>query len=320
MATAIDQLKKGGGLLWPGGPVGVILVHGLTGTPTELSGIAKDLNAYGFTVFCPLLAGHCASEAELLRTTWPDWAKSVEEAFCAFSEHVDVIFAGGISAGAVLSLRLAQTFPGRLRALSLYSTTLWWDGWSIPRLSFLLPLVLRLPYIGQRYRFEEAWPYGIKNKRLRERVHAQMASGDSSAAGFAGTPGRSLRELWRLVDLVKENLPQIKTPTLLVHARDDDIASIRNAIYIKEHIGGPSRLIALEDSYHMITIDQERRQVSMETARYFAEQLNRQEREKLVHHERKPGQLQTLLEADAYRERPPQELLRGLSKRRNWLR
>jgi carboxylesterase len=318
MTTSIDQLKTMG-LLWPGGPIGVILVHGLTGTPTELSGIAKDLNAYGFTVFCPLLAGHCVSEAELLQTTWADWSKSVEEAFFAFSEHADVIFAGGISAGAVLSLRLAQIFPGRIRALSLYSTTLWWDGWSIPRLSFLLPLVLRLPYIGKRYRFEEAWPYGIKNKRLRERVHAQMISGDPAAAGFAGTPGRSLRELWRLVDQVKVNLPQIKSPTLLIHARDDDIASIRNAIYIKEHIRGPSRLIALEDSYHMITIDQERRQVGMETARYFVEQLSRQEKEKLAQHERKPGQLQTLLEAAEYRERPPQELLQGLSKRRNWL-
>jgi len=308
------------GLLWPGGPIGVILIHGLTGTPTELSGIAKDLNAYGFTVFCPLLAGHCVSEAELLRTTWGDWSKSVEKAFCVFSEYVDVIFAGGISAGAVLSLHLAQTFPSRLRALSLYSTTLWWDGWSIPRLSFLLPLVLRLPYIGKRYRFEEAWPYGIKNKRLRARVHAQMISCDPSAAGFSGTPGRSLRELWRLVDLVKEDLPKIKIPTLLIHARDDDIASIRNAIYIKEHISGPSRLIALDDSYHMITIDQERRQVSIETARYFVEQLSRQEKEKLAQHERKPGQLQALLEAEEYRERSPQELLQGLSKRRNWIR
>ena len=308
------------GPVYPGSRLGVMLIHGLTGTPTELSAIAKDLNRYGFTVFCPLLAGHCQSEAELLKTGWRDWYASVEAAWLDFSRRMDAVFVGGISAGAVLSLYLAHKHPGQIRGLSLYSTTLKWDGWSIPKLSFLLPLVLRLPIIGKRYRFEENFPYGLKNERLRELVHAQMMSGDPTAAGFSGTPGRSLRELWRLVDLVKGALPTISTPTLLVHARDDDIASIRNALHVREHIGGPARLVALESSYHMITIDQERKKVGLETARWFYGYLSGSEKEELVSRAQAPGPLENRLNTDEHQEKTRNELLKGLSKRKHWVR
>lgn len=315
----MNELAKLGSL-FPGSRIGIMLIHGLTGTPTELSSIAKDLSRYGFTVFCPLMAGHCRSEAELLKTGWRDWYQSVETAYQAFSRYMETIFVGGISAGAVLSLHLAQKHPGQVRGLGLYSTTLKWDGWSIPRLSFLLPLVLRLPIIGNRYRFEENYPYGLKNERLRDRVHAQMMSGDPTAAGFSGTPGRSLRELWRLVDLVKAALPRTETPTLLVHARDDDIASIRNALHIKENIGGPTRLVALESSYHMITIDQERKKVGFESAKWFYNYLTSAEQGELASTARATGLIETLAEPDDYRERSRAELLKGLSKRKYWVR
>ena len=313
----MDELKALGPLL-PGSRIGVLLVHGLTGTPTEMSGVAKELNRYGYTVLCPLLAGHCVSEAELLKTTWQDWYASVERAFLAMSKHVDVVFAGGISAGAVLSLRLAQKFPGKVRGLGLCATTLWWDGWAIPKLSFLLPLLLRLPFT-KNYRFVEAWPYGIKNEKLRDRIYTQMMGGDPSEAGFSGTPGRSLRELWRLVDIVKEKLPGTTTPALMVHASDDDIASIRNALYIRENIGGPSRLVPMYESYHMITIDQERRQVGFEASRYFFEQLDGAERAELFSYAVNEKLIKALSDVKPYKEPSRQELLQGLSKRERWI-
>jgi carboxylesterase len=230
-----------------------------------------------------------------------------------------VVIAGGISAGAVLSLRLAQIGADNIRGLALYSTTFWWDGWTIPKLSFLLPFVMRLPFCGKRWRFEETWPHGIKNDKLRERLQNKMLSGDATAAGFSGTPGRSLRELWRLVDIVTKDLPAVKIPTLLLHAADVDITSIRNALYIKEHLGGPNRLIALADSYHMITIDQERHQVSLETARYFFGQLTGEEKAELRRHAANPKQLARLAEPSVAQEHTAEELLAGISKRRKWL-
>lgn len=266
----------------PGSRIGVLLVHGLAGTPAEMKIVGKRLNKYGFSVLCPRLAGHCATEADLVHTTWTDWADSAVHAFEEMSKHMDAVFVGGLSAGAVLSLHIARRYPEKVRGLALYSTTLRYDGWSIPKLSFLLPLVLKLPYIGKRYRFEETYPYGIMNEKLRRRIVSQMHSGDASAAGFSGTPGASLRELWGLVDTVKRDLPKITTPSLLIHAKNDDIASLRNAMYVQQHMGGPAELLLLDNSYHMITVDQERNTVCDATARFAYAMLNEAERSELA--------------------------------------
>ena len=278
----MQSLEQYGHIL-PGSRVAVLLLHGLTGTPREMLSVGRRLNKYGFTVFCPVLAGHCGSEADLLATTWRDWADSAEAAFLRLKEHADVVFAGGLSAGSVLSLYLADRHPAGLRGLALYSTTLKWDGWSIPKLSFLLPLVLRLPYVGKRYHFVEAFPYGIKNEGLRRRIVAKMKSGDTSAAGHTHTPGVIVRELWRLVDAVKARFAFITTPALIVHADNDDIAGIRkNALYMRRRLAGPTELLRLYDSYHMVTVDQERHLVADETARFFRRQLGDAERAALA--------------------------------------
>ena len=277
------QLSEHGSHFFPGSRVGVMLVHGLTGTPKEMLSVAKRLNKYGFAVFCPVLAGHCGTEEDLLATCWQDWAFSMEQALLRFREHADVVFVGGLSAGAVLSLYLADRLPTLVRGIALYSTTLKWDGWSIPKLSFLLPLVLRLPYIGRQYHFVEAFPYGIKNERLRRQIVAKMKSGDTSAAGHTHTPGVSIRELWRLVDAVKKRFSAIRTPALIVHAANDDIAGLqKNALYLQRRLAGFTELLKLHDSYHMITVDQERHLVSDATAGFFQRCLNAEEKEALA--------------------------------------
>jgi len=263
-----------------GSRIGVLLFHGLTGTPTEMAHVAKGLNQYGFTVTCPVLPGHCMTESELLATNWHDWVEGTRRSLEEMREQTDVVFVGGLSAGAVLALHLAALEPN-IRGTSMYSTTLKWDGWTITKWAFLLPLVLRLPYIGPRYHFPETFPYGIKNERLRQRIVHAMQSGNAEAAGLNSTPGYSLRELWRLVDVLKKEMPSIKTPTLLVHSDHDDVADIRNARYVYKHLGGPRTLIPLHNSYHMITVDQEYRTVVQATAQYFMDYLSKEEKAEL---------------------------------------
>ncbi|MFR1532229.1 MAG: alpha/beta hydrolase [Bilophila wadsworthia] len=274
------------GPFFPGGRIGFLLVHGLAGSPAEMKILGKRLNRYGFTVLCPQLAGHCASEEELITTCWSDWSRSVEDAFDALSRHMDAVFVGGLSAGAVLSLRHAQRYPGRARGLALYSTTLRYDGWTIPKLSFLLPLILKTPYFGSATVLRKP-SYGIMDDSCAG-ASAQMQS-DAAAAGFTATPGASLKQLWGLVAAVKRDLPSIKTPTLIVHAGNDDIASARsNALYVRDHIGGPTELLLLDRSYHMVTIDQERNVVGDATARFAWNLLSDAERERLAAVAREP--------------------------------
>ena len=299
--TEQDASERGGSqssLVGPsaffeGSRIGVLLIHGLTGTPKEMLTIAKRLHKYGFTVSCPVLAGHCGSKEDLLATNWHDWAASAEEGFFKLKEKTDLVFAGGISAGAVLCLYLAEKCPSVLSGMALYSITLKWDGWSIPKYSFLLPYYLRLPYLGKRYHFVEAFPYGIKNESLRKRIVTKMRSGDTAAAGHTNTPGASVRELWRMVDQVKAGLSGIKTPALFVHAENDDIASLRsNARFAMDRMAGSTELLSLKDSYHMVTVDQERHKVADATADFFYRCLNQKEKEELSSRavEKIPGQ------------------------------
>lgn len=67
------------------------MIHGLTGTPNEMRIVGRGLNRAGFTVYAMQLAGHCGDEADLNKTTWQDWYKSVEEAAFKLQEQVDHI-------------------------------------------------------------------------------------------------------------------------------------------------------------------------------------------------------------------------------------
>jgi carboxylesterase len=240
-----------------GGPVAVLLIHGLTGTPSEVKAVGKAIARRGYTVHGVQLAGHCGTEAELLATGWREWYRSVEDAFERLKRRHEVVFVGGLSMGALLSLKLAADRPRDVAGLLLFSTTLFYDGWAIPWTRVLVKPALALGF-ARWVRFVEAPPYGIKDDRLRERIARSMLSGDSAGAGNASTPGRSLQQLHSLIAVVKRLLPTIRTPALVVHARDDDMTSMRNAGYIAARIGGEVEKVVLDDSYHMVTLDKDR--------------------------------------------------------------
>ena len=52
------------------GRTGVLLVHGITGSPTEMKSLVRKLSASGLTVACPQLAGHCSTLTDLKHTRW----------------------------------------------------------------------------------------------------------------------------------------------------------------------------------------------------------------------------------------------------------
>ncbi|MDB5888081.1 MAG: alpha/beta fold hydrolase [Rhodocyclales bacterium] len=255
----------------PGGASGVLLIHGLTGTPNEMRTVARGLNRAGFTVSVVQLAGHCGDEADLLATGWRDWFASVEAAAEELRNKTDRIFVGGLSMGAVLSLKYAMEYPDKVSGLALYGTTFFYDGWSIPlvgRLSFLLPIFDRLG-IGKKNSFVETFPFGIKNERIRRSISKKMLSGDSVAAGLAGNPWPSLAEFYRLSRHVQRNLKYVSTPSLVLHAREDDVASLRNAQLVERRVSAHVETVVLDDSYHMITVDQQRDLVIEKSVDFF---------------------------------------------------
>ena len=258
------------------GRTGFLLIHGLGGTPLELKFVAKGLARRGFTVHCPQLAGHCGDESDLLATDWRDWYATVEGAFESLSKRCDTVIAGGLSMGAVMALHLAAQRRDDVHGLALYAPTLWHDGWAMPWSAFWLRFGV-LSAIGHRllarfYRYTEVEPYGIKDPAIRAVVLAAMTSGDTTRAGILVTPGEAIRQHCDLVDVVKPNLNAISAPTLLIQARDDDMASLKNSEYLQRHLRGPVSTVILDDSYHIVTVDRQR-DIVIEASAAFASNL-----------------------------------------------
>ncbi len=256
-----------------GSRVGFLLIHGLGGTPVELRFVAQGLARAGYTVYCCQLAGHCGTVEELRTSTWQQWYASVEEAHDRLKEHCDVIIAGGLSMGGILALHLAHNRPAEVQGLALYAPTLKLDGWSMPWYSVFLRLV-RPSGIHFEFNLPEHEPYGIKDERLRAFVVGSMLSGDSSEAGVFSTPLRSFANFNSLVSVVRKELGEIKTPALIMHPRDDDIASLDNALYLQRRLGGLVDMVVMDNSYHIITLDRQRHLV-VERSLTFASALEK---------------------------------------------
>lgn len=240
-----------------GGRTGFLLIHGLGGTPIELRFVAQGLARAGFTVMCCQLAGHCGTPDELRLSTRQQWCDSVLEAHSRLSAICDTVIAGGLSMGAILALYLAQERPKDVHGLALFAPSLKLDGWSMPWYSPFMHLVRPTPWKSKIYLTERP-PYGIKDERIRAFVLNSMQSGDSSGAGVFSTPLHAFAHFNSLVAKVRPRLSQVKVPTLILHPRDDDMASLNNAVTIQRKLSGMVELVVLDDSYHIITLDRQR--------------------------------------------------------------
>jgi carboxylesterase len=255
------------GTFTPGGDVGFLLIHGMSGTPVELRYVSNGLARAGYTVSVPQLAGHCRTYEELRDSTWLDWLASVEAALDKMRDHCRHVLVGGLSMGAVMALKVAARNPDIVRGVVSYAPTLWLDGWNVPLYSRLFRLVIMKSF-ANLMRFSEGHPFGIKDERLRKLIADALATGDPGKAGFLTLPGGLLIELRRLVSSVKKDLPSITQPTLVVHPRHDDRASLRNVVHLQRNLGGRVDVVILEDSYHLVTLDRQRDVVLDRTASF----------------------------------------------------
>lgn len=268
MSSTPDQTTDRS-LFFKGGRVGILLVHGLGGTPVEMRYVAQALARQGYTVSCCQLAGHCGTPEELRRSTWQEWYASVEAACARLERHCTTILAGGLSMGAMLALHLAFNRPERVSGLLLYAPAFQLDGWAMPWRSWILRLV-RPATLYVDFDLPEREPYGIKDERMRAIVVSGMQSGVAGQAGAFSTPLRSFANMNALVGIVRKNLRFIRQPAFIVHPRGDDMADLRNAFHLQRNLGGLVDCLVLDDSYHIVTLDQQRDIVADRSAGFVA--------------------------------------------------
>jgi len=249
----------------------VLLIHGLQGVPAEMMPLAKRLHKAGYTVRVPHFKGYgyLPGDTAYSVTGWRDWHSQVLAEFRALKREYRTVSVGGLCIGAVLALSLASEAGEEISGLSLLSTTLFYDGWSIPWYRFMLPLGYYTPF-RYIYAYEERAPFGLKNEQLRRWVAREMAHKTSSIAGASKLTLPAVHEAELLIKSVKGRLKQVTAPALVIHAVEDDVSTMRSADFVTDHIGSDRVVkIALHDSYHMITLDNEREYVCDETIKFF---------------------------------------------------
>ena len=277
----------------------VYLIHGVTGTPAEMSYLARKLaRKNGWDVYVTTLPGHCTRLRDLVKTTEQDWCVHVQRQLSFIRERYEYIFVAGLSAGALVALDASTVVS--VDGVGVFSPTFVYDGWNTPWSNAILPLAMKgVPLSLQRWMFHlDGPPFGIKDELLqasvrksyslkailrewmnewqaqRKAINGQSLPPPSAASkGYPMFPLRTLTEIDRLIVRVRSRLHEVTAPTIILQAREDDMTSPRNASIVYDEISSIDKdLVLLDDCYHVITIDKQREAVAEHVAAFFQRQ------------------------------------------------
>jgi len=270
----------------------VYLIHGVTGTPLEMKYLGRKLSQKGWDVYLPTLPGHCLKLRDMVRSNEEDWLQHVRTQLDFCRKHYQHLIVGGLSAGALFALEASTAIP--LDGLVVLSPTFFYDGWNSPWTLRLLPFgIKRLPtFLQYLFIHLDGYPYGIKEpalqRRIREAYHPlyrlraflrrfrsktsqlPQRSNSTESVGYPIYSLKTLADLDRLYEKVKECLPQVTAPTVILQSLEDDYTSPRNAELVYDTIRSPDKkLVLLSDCYHVITIDKKRDVVAAEVSKFI---------------------------------------------------
>lgn len=232
-----------------GGPVGVLLSHGFTGSPASMVPWGRELAAAGHTVEVPRLPGHGTTWQDMNTTTWRDWYGEVDAALTRLRETCDRVAVCGLSMGGALALRLAQHRPEDVDALVLVNPAI-----ALKRLDLkLVPLLSRvLPSMA-----------GIGND-------IKMPGQDE--IGYDRTPLKALASQLQLWRDVRDHLDRVSAPALVFRSREDHVVDDTTAGLVMRGISSPVReLVELTNSYHVATLDHDAQVIMERSARFIAD-------------------------------------------------
>jgi carboxylesterase len=216
-----------------GGPTGLLLCHGLSGSPAAMRPWAEYLAAAGLTVDVPLLPGHGTTWQELNTTRWPDWFSAVERALLQLADRCDQVLVGGLSMGGCLALRLAQIHGDVISGLVLVNPAIAsWDKrmWFVPVLHRFVPSAFVLT--------------------------GDIAKPGEDEVAYDRNPLRALHSLTLLWRLVIADLPRVTQPLLIYRSDQDHVVDARSLGLIRARVSSTDVIVvALRKSCHVATLD-----------------------------------------------------------------
>jgi len=213
--------------------IGIVLVHGFTGSPAAMRPWAEYLNAHGYSVRVPRLPGHGTVPADLNNVDWQEWPAKVKAEIVELQKQCSQIFVAGLSMGGGTTLNVAAELGDQLSGIILVNPMIHVRGVS-PRLAFVISRVIK---------FGKSVGNDIKRKGVTEYSYDKL-------------PYRGIYQLLTMLKITRVALPTIRVPMQLFHSVDDHTLPVSNTEIIMREIGSSNKSrIELLNSFHVATID-----------------------------------------------------------------
>lgn len=213
--------------------IGVLLIHGFTGSPASMTPWGKALSQHGWTIRVPRLPGHGSRWQDMNLTTWEDWYAEVERNLRELANKCDQVFVCGLSMGGSLTLRLAEQHGGEISGIVLVNPAVHSERTD----RHLLPVISK---------FLKSFP-GISN---------DIAKPGQDEVAYEKIPLRAAHSLAQLWKIIKTDIHKVNQPMLLFRSAQDHVVEASNAQWILDHVCSPDKEeVLLENSFHVATLD-----------------------------------------------------------------
>lgn len=227
---------------------GALVLHGFTGNPQSMRGLAVALADAGFTVELPLLPGHGTDIADMIPTRWEDWSGAAETAYTELAAKCDSVVVTGLSMGGMLAVWLAEHHP-EIAALAVVNPII------TPPDADTVGLVQTLLDTG-----DEVAP-GIGSDIAKEGV---------AESAYPGLPLRAALSLFAATSDVEASLSAVRCPVLLFTSLQDHVVDPKSSEILATRAGGPVDQVMLERSYHVATLDWDKDEIEARTVEFLA--------------------------------------------------
>ena len=231
-----------------GNEIGVLLIHGFTGSPVEMYPMGEYLAQQGLTVLGVRLAGHGTTPEGMSKTGWRDWVASAREGLERLRTERDQVYVVGYSLGGVITLHLASRFS--MDGAVLLATPLYYRD----RRLVLLPLLKHLiPYIP--------WP---GSESPDPAVQARFW-------GYDRVPLRCGHEVLRFIRQTRQELPRVKVPLLIMHGELDQTVPPDCPQEIYDRTASTDKtILRFANSTHSLPADHDREEVWQRACEFIA--------------------------------------------------
>jgi carboxylesterase len=248
----VNSIPDSAGFTLSGGKIGVLVIHGFTGSPVTIRPWAEFLNKSGYTINAPCLPGHGSSWEELNETTWQDWFAEVEKSYLDLQGKCDRVFIAGFSMGAALALRLCQI-----------------RGAEVEGLIILNPAIHDRRFI---LKFTTALKYLIPSVK---KGATDIAKPNPPKHSYGRIPLKALDSLRKFWKLVEKDLYLIDLPLMVAYSINDHAVDPENSNTIIDNVFSVDiREVIFEKSFHNVPLDYDAEQLNIESKLFIEDVLS----------------------------------------------